>query len=756
MTLFPFSDSPRLFAPPAGGRTIHGDFPSPLFLPPKALVPNRLLLLAVILRAGSALAQVAPAPADAGAAPVKLDAFVVADKLDKAREGIVPSLGATSFTISQQQILDIPQGADAPFSGVILRAPGVAQDSASAGDLHVRGEHSNLQYRINNVLLPEGISGFGLELDPRFVNSLQLITGTLPAQYGFRTAGVVDIQTKGATAEPGGSVSLYGGGYGTIRPSFEVAGGNAATSYFIDGSHDRNDIGIENPTASARPVHDHTDQTKLFANVSHVLDESSRVSLMVSGSDSTFQVPNTPGLDPGTSPNGQPWVKGAFDSRALNETQSERNAFGIVTYQKTAGELNYQVSAFARESRVHFTPDPIGDLYFNGVASDVARALRSGGVQADASYEVHAQHTLRFGASWLSEWVTANSTTTVFPVNEQGNVTGSTLTVADNHHLYGSFAGLYAQDEWTLGPAVTVNYGARFDAFASSFDRENQLSPRLNLIYKATDATALHAGYARYFTPPPVEYVSGSTLARFDHTSNASATDQNDSVKAERADYFDVGITRQFGLGFQVGLDGYYKSARQQLDDGLFGQTLILSAFNYARGRVYGIELSTSYTTGAFSTYANLAHSVAEGKDWSSSQFLFDPNEQAYVRRHWIHLDHDQVLSGSGGVAYHWTDPRGDTRLYADALYGGGLRKGATAPDGSSIPNGATVPAYVTFNIGAAKTFKLAGTRAWKLRLDVVNLADKSYVLRDGSGIGVGAAQYGMRRGVFGSVGFAF
>jgi len=57
-----------------------------------------------------------------------------------------------------------------------------------AENLHVRGEHANLQYRINDVLLPEGISGFGLELSPHFIESMQLITGSLPAQYGFRTA----------------------------------------------------------------------------------------------------------------------------------------------------------------------------------------------------------------------------------------------------------------------------------------------------------------------------------------------------------------------------------------------------------------------------------------------------------------------------------------------------------------------------------------------------------------------------------------
>ena len=176
------------------------------------------------------------------------------------------------------------------------------------------------------------------------------------------------------------------------------------------------------------------------------------------------------------------------------------------------------------------------------------------------------------------------------------------------------FAGLYLQDEWKITSQPTLNYGARFDVFSSSFDAENQLSPRVNLIYKPTRSTTLHAGYSRYFTPPPVEDVGGGSLAKFDGTSGAPATFQDDPVKAERANYYDAGITQTILPGWNVGLDGYYKTAQHQLDDGLFGQTLILSAFNYEKGRVYGLEFTTSYETNGFTAYANAAYSVAQGR----------------------------------------------------------------------------------------------------------------------------------------------
>ncbi len=617
--------------------------------PGNARVYRAVILLVSAACGGTAIAQTNSPPASsaspgAGGATnvVTLAPTTVVGKLDVARSQIVPDLGATTYTVSKEQIAALPQGENAPFNQVLLRAPGMAQDSAANGDLHLRGEHANIQYRINDVLLPEGITGFGQELDTRFVDSLRLITGSLPAQYGFRTAGVVDLRTKSGAFEPGGEASVYGGSYDTIKPSFGVGGSKGNLNYFVDGSYDHNGIGIENPTSSATPIHDDTDQYKAFTYLSYVMDETSRISVMGSLSYSDFQVPNTPGLqnDPAnySAPGGNPWTPGTFDSSVLNENQNEQNYYAVAAYQKSTEAFNLQVAGFGRVSTVHFTPDPLGDLFFNGVASDVSRKLYTGGLQADASYALGDKHTLRGGLMLLDESVSADTTTTVFPVDNLDptlmNPTGQpAFAIPDNNVSHAVFAGIYLQDEWKVLPKVTLNYGARFDLYYASFDKENQPSPRVNLIYQPTEMTTLHAGYARYFTPPPLENVPSSTLDKFSGTSNEAAPGvAADPVKAERANYFDAGISQKLAPGFQVGVDGYYKNARNQLDDGLFGQTLILSAFNYAEGEIYGTEFTTSYTTGGFSTYANLAYSVARGKDWSSAQFLFDPTDAAYVR----------------------------------------------------------------------------------------------------------------------------
>ena len=128
---------------------------------------------------------------------VELPAMVVeARRLDEARNSISPTLGANVSTLKRENIENLPQGADAPINQLLLQFPGAVQDSF--GEIHVRGEHRNLQYRLNGVTLPEGIQGFGAFLDGRSVASLSLLTGSLPAQFGFHPRAGVDIDQRAA------------------------------------------------------------------------------------------------------------------------------------------------------------------------------------------------------------------------------------------------------------------------------------------------------------------------------------------------------------------------------------------------------------------------------------------------------------------------------------------------------------------------------------------------------------------------------
>ena len=668
---------------------------------------------------------------------IELDAIqVVADRLNKIRNGLSPDTGGSVYHFDTSDIENLPSGENTALNEVLLQAPGVVNDSY--GQLHIRGDHANTQYRINGIILPEGISGFGQALDTRFAQSINLLTGALPAQFGYRTAGVIEITTKGNFNE-GGNINLYGGSNNTFNPSIEYGKTDGNLSYFVDGSYLTNNVGIENPTSSTTPIHDTTKQGKGFAYLSYILNDSTSVSFIASTYNGRFQIPNNPGQTPDPNNLGilaQLGLPG-YNSTTLKDQQLETNSFAIAALQGSlTDKLDYQIALFTRYSSFHYLPDISGNLVFNGVASDIFRSSFSTGIQADSSYRLSDTHTIRFGLFGNDENVRSNDTSTVFPV-AGGVVSGPAYNIVDDNPKNGNtLIGGYVQDEWKATGKLTANYGVRFDA-VDAFVSEQQFSPRVGLVYKATDQTTLHAGYARYFTPPPTELVSSTTQAKFQGTTNAEPG-LNSPVKSERGDYLDAGITHQLTPAISLGVDAYYKQTTDTIDEGQFGPALLLTPFNYAEGRIYGIELTANYKSGNFSGYANVARNVSQAKEIISGQYLFDQATLNYAANNWVNVDHEQALTMSAGASYLLP---GGTHLNGDLMFESGLRSG--------FANTTSLPCYTVLNLGASRKINLGGFGPVEAKFVINNLFDKVYEIRDGSGIGVFAPQYGPRRGIF-------
>jgi outer membrane receptor protein involved in Fe transport len=672
------------------------------------------------------------------AAPPQTPTQVVAgqnERLDEARRSIVAPIGANSYQVNHQAIEALPQGANTTLDKVLLQTPGVSQDSAASGELHVRNEHANLQYRINGIMLPDGVGGFGQILDTGIVGSLALITGALPAQYGQRTAGVLDIQTKADAFNNSGSVSVYGGSHGTITPSFEYGGTAGQTQYFVSGRYFGSNVGIENPTPAYSAIHDHTDQEKGFAYLSTVIDPTSRLTFISGTSNSTYQIPNNPGQAPAFTAFGV----SSFDSAKLDERQTEFNQFNVLAYQKSAEGFDTQISYFNRYSQLHFLPDTVGDLVFNGVASDVYRRSHVDGIQEDTAYRIGYSHTLRFGFSASAERTLVNNTSTLLPLDATGAPVDAPFSVLDSSAKTGWLFGTYLQDEWKITENLTLNAGLRFDQMFQYVDA-NQLSPRASLTWKPYDGTTFHAGYARNFTPPSQVLAAPTNLALVQGTTQQPAVTRNDPVLPERSHVFDVGVDQKIHAipGLEVGIDAYYKAARDLLDDGQFGAAYVLTAFNYDRAENMGLELKSSYTNGNFKIYGNLAWAKQIATNIVSNQFLFAPDELAFIASHYIYTDHAQTLTASAGASYLWNG----TRFSASMIYGSGNRSGFANTD--------HVPSYTQVNLGISREYLFPGwSKPTTLRFDVVNLFDQIYQIRDGSGIGVFAPQFGPRRGFF-------
>jgi outer membrane receptor for ferrienterochelin and colicins len=701
---------------------------------------------------GAAGADTAAAPTDNSGDPTQLSTIVItAQRLNEARSTIETQTGASTYTITSDAIAAAPGGENVQMNQLLLQAPDVVQDSF--GQLHVRADHNDLQYRLNGIILPEGISVFSQTLSPRLISSLSLITGALPAEYGLRTAGVIDLTTNSGLLQPGGEVSLYGGSHGTFQPAAEYGGSSGSFSYYVAGDYKVNDLGIEAPDSSSNPLHDHSTQGHGFAYFEDILDPSNRVSLILGTSDDSFQIPNQRGLEPSLGLT----VNGISDylSDYLNETQHEAAQYAIVSWQHAEGNLNWQSSLSARYTTLHFAPDWVGDLLYNGIAQDALKDDTAFGWQTDGSYQVGDAHTVRGGFYVQHDSSESYTTSQVLPIDATGAQTSDVpLTVLDNGTQSQIIESAYLQDEWKIAAPLTLNYGLRFDHY-SAYSSGSQLSPRVNFVWKLDTGTTVHGGYSRYFTPPPFELVGTETFTKFTGTTAVPpGTNTLDTPPiAERANYYDFGVQQKLlNDTLTLGADSFYEQAQHLIDEGQFGAPIILTPFNYRYGLIGGVEFTANYSVKDFSAYGNVSFQAAHGKDVESSQFNFAADDLAYISQNYIHLDHEGRVAASAGVSYLWSG----TRFSSDMLFGTGLRDDLVLADGSTIPNGDHTPSYVQVNLGLSHAFELSGSGPLTARLDVINVFDKVYQIRSGSGIGVFAPQYGARRGLFAGLAWQF
>jgi outer membrane receptor protein involved in Fe transport len=730
----------------------------------------------------------APAPAPTTTAPAATAAQTAAQQvvtrtqnLDQRRDDVLqPKIGAAMTTLSQQDLENVPQGSSISVSDLVLQFPGVSQDSTSSGDFHVRNDHANVQFRINGIQMPDGVSGFSQFFESNLFSSFSLITGALPAQYGLHTVGVLDITTKSGQALAGGNVGVYVGSNTTITPFFEYGGVTGNTEYFATGRYFQNNLGLENPTGSINAIHDSTALERFFSYTSTLLDPTSRVVTIAGISDQRFQIPNNPGqtinvggfAGANGTPAGGPYS--AFgvtnsSSSAINENQYEKNEFFVAAWQKSMGDTDLQISYYNRYSELHFVPDPVGDLLYNNIDTDVFRSTFVTGFQGDFTFKLNDQHTLGTGFITQGEQTRVRTLSTVEPLDTFGNAIDSPENIYDGSNLWGWQLGTYVQDAWKIVPTVTLNAGVRFDQMIQYVEK-NQVSPRLGLQWQPWWATVVHAGYARNFTPPDQDLGRLSQPQLLNNTTGqVSVLNSGNPILPERSDVYDAGIVQQVlpkcpsGTGgtataaancpsLEVGVDAYSQYAHDLIDDGQFGQATLLSAFNYALGYVEGVEAKAKFRMGNFTLYTNWASGFEKATIPVSNESFFGPPALLeYADTHWIYTDHTQLLTGSSGASYlfdhsgsWWLD---DTKFVSTMIYGSGLRSGFANTD--------HVPAYTQVNVGVSHEFKDTGwdPKPFTVRFDVVNLLDESYLIRSGTGIGVFAPQYGPRRGYF--VGFS-
>ncbi len=244
--------------------------------------------------------------------------------------------------------------------------------------------------------------------------------------------------------------------------------------------------------------------------------------------------------------------------------------------------------------------------------------------------------------------------------------------------------GVYLQDTWQVTDKVSVNFGSRWDR-VTGFIVDSQFSPTVNFIYQPRVDTTLHAGFARNFQVPNFQNVSSGIFKLLAGTSGAVGLDLSGRTEpfAETDYTWDIGFTHQITPGLAFAQDNYFRIDRHYLDEGQFGFVPIDAPFNYVRGYGGGTENSLTYNREGFTGRVNVFVAREEDIGVASGQYNFPVEENSFIDRHYIVLDHTPLVGASGGAAYRWRD----YQFTFDWLFSSGLR-GGFARTRLSFPTG--------------------------------------------------------------------
>ncbi|HLH76173.1 MAG TPA: TonB-dependent receptor [Candidatus Binataceae bacterium] len=680
----------------------------------------------------------APAPIELVMEARRTLTVPISEKLLAAQNGLTAT-GTSKYTLTAKDIQNLPAGEYTPFNGVLLQMPGVALDQNQ--EIHIRGEHMGIQYQINGVMLPLDVNSdptFVQLLNAFFVNRVSLADGVLPPRYGFRTAGVIEVQTKsGCDSGSGNHFSVMGGQRDTASPSFEVAGCRGKFSYFLTGLYQHDNLGFSSATPGPDPIHDLSDQGQGFAYLTYDASPLTRFSLLAGSTIFSSQFPNRPNEPPlymlnGVNPD-------TYPSTAIDSGLDQQDYFAVLAANgliQVGNGISYQLAYSAHYNAQRFYPDPVGDLIYEGVSSRVFNSALSNSLEGELFYDAWQGHALAAGFYMGEYGVESDDFSLAFPAPNGVQTSSYPLGFTSNLNKINLLYGVFVQDTWRLTEKLSASYGLRWDG-VSGFANGTQFSPRINFTYKARPATTLHAGFARYFQVPNFQGIAPETYQTFAGTTAAVGSPGATFPKPERDYYWDVGLIRRLSNTLTVTQDNYFRLDHDYLDEGNFGFVPIDAPFNYRHGYGWGVENSASYNLATLALRVSVYIAREEDEGVATGQFNFTPAELAYMNSHYFILDHTPLVGTSGGAAYRW-------RQYlftVDTLYSSGLRGGFANTNG--------LPDVWQVDLSAARDLWVPILGKINDRIILLNIFDRTNLIRPPTGIGVFQSAYGPRITVY-------
>jgi hypothetical protein len=663
-------------------------------------------------------------------------------------------LSSETYSVSRKDIEELPRGNNIDLHDVLLTLPSAVDGALK--QVHIRQDHANFQFRIDGVPIPDSVSSvFTDVISPRTWERADIILGGPEAQFGNKTAAVIDVTTKSGTQPDFGSVQFFGGSNETLNPSLEYGStiGSAFRVYFMN-SFISTKRGLDPPNLGKTVFHDQSNQNQTMLRGDWQADNQNSVTWLFLNSIAKFQIPTRPdlaanptivGLIQGDNPGFEP-----VNSQDVNEFQKENNQYSHLVWRHDWNrDRFFSLAGFFQHSRATFTTDPLNVLSYTEdpdepfSASDQDRWAYSGGIRFDYSHRLNSDHLVKTGFQIQRTQAVNKTRLSVFLRDASGNPIGVVIPRNADNRTIGWREEFWIQDQWTPWDQWTFNLGVRFDQI-QALTHDGQVSPRLGATYAMTPNHVFHIFYGRLFTPPNLESVPFLQLDTVGTTAEPENLTSR-TVEPERAHYFEVGSAHSLGDSVSIELTGYYKLNKNLSDAGQFGTTPLLNDFSFKRGWQRGIDLAVKAKISE-NLYGrgNVAWGQCRGKKLQSGYFLLEQDEIDDINSSsGVFCDHMQLVTSSAVLTYR---PFAHTTITGQMLYGSGLR---TAKPGGKT-NSSHSSSHTTYNLSVEQLLPLWDTYKVLVGFDVINVLDQQVFLNQGEGsIGLGVSHANLPRSFF-------
>lgn len=614
--------------------------------------------------------------------------------------------------LSRAEIQALPQ--DQNLDRLIETMPGIVQFSYDEPVAH--GFHG-VTYEIDGAPLPLATdTNFAQVLDPRIIDSLEVMTGDFPAEYGGQRQGaVVNIITKTAADLPTGAQFTGGiGTYGTATGNFLDGIDLGKTHLFVNLDAASTNRGLDAPTEDA--IHDNANSSNQFFRSITNLGGGNTLAFDLGNQYNAFQIPiNTAvyAYDTVVNPPTQDDVQREYSSfSSLNFTHAFADGSGYFQiipwwrYSRTvyAGDLPEDVQAYDT-SPTDCSPEP-APCSLAGLSQD--REATYYGLRTVFSRS-SAHHVFKTGLDLSGE--SSNSAEEI--------LLPGTAPFFDNGAQYGRNVGAYVEDTWTPSSIFSMQGGLRYD-FSNGYVEGNELEPRIGMNVRVGPDTIFHTFYGRVYAAPTLEDTRreavlvgggnpGSALPVYD-------------LKPEHDSYYEIGLGQTFRNGLYGYLNAWERNAWNVLDTTQIFPTPIFAVYNNSLGVARGLELRLEQRGVDYTWLVSATDSESEAGGISGGTFLFPPSAITDISLE--PEDHDQTVAIKDEYIRHFG---ADHRTYASLGSDYGTGYPVTFQNGTG---GRLLP-HLTFEaaIGRAPQRNQLG---WSL--SALNFTNYHYVIKVSNG----------------------